>query len=215
VHATMTPSEPDHSSNIEELFREKSLTGLYFATWHAQFPWRQILPSVIITLTMAAYLWFGAPSRGEVALQVRSLASTGFQFSSAMLGFLIAGFTIFATTTKPSLFRQLLATKHEPTGHSQLKWTFLIFIHVFAHFIGFLFFTMLIITFGASAGPVETLVKALEVPGCPVGLIVASTGLLTLMWWQVYLIVLLGVFVFNVYQAVAVMIVVEDDELTN
>lgn len=74
-------------------------------------------------------------SIADTASLVHSIAGFGYSFSLSILGFLIAGFAIFATLTKPDLFIILAQIPYkkngQDTGISRLQFIFFNFLNVF------------------------------------------------------------------------------------
>lgn len=67
----------------------------------------------------------------------RTWASMGFSFSINTLGFLIAGFTIFATISKPRMMLAMMWHTNKETGLPTLKYNFFAFMQVFIAYIVF------------------------------------------------------------------------------
>ena len=63
----------------------------------------------------------------------------GFNYSITILGFLVAGFTIFATMTKVEIFIALTLTSHKAENVSHIKFIFYSFLRVFINHIMLLF----------------------------------------------------------------------------
>lgn len=203
----------DRSISTDELLREKNLWQIYIATWRARFPLLALAPSLLASFAVVVYHLSASPPLAQITQQVRSLSEFGFQLSVAMLGFLVAGFTIFATLTKPTLFRRMLETEHPDTGYSWLKWTFLLFMHVFSHFVGFLFLALAIRVFGSEGGALSFFIGRLSADVCIWKSLIASSTLVILVWWITYLLVLLGQFIHNIYQICAVIVIAEIEGL--
>ncbi|MGB0747112.1 MAG: hypothetical protein ACPGO3_00055 [Magnetospiraceae bacterium] len=138
----------------------------------------------------------------DYAAIVRSWASIGFGFSSAILGFLLAGFTVFATITKPRLFVVLAQAENELSGLSELKHVFFSFLNVFSHYLSFLTLTLLINMVGDKGG-IASKIASLVTPYVPaldesipvILFVVVGT-------WMIILVLKLKSFLWSVYQAV-------------
>ncbi|KZY29068.1 hypothetical protein A3731_26920 [Roseovarius sp. HI0049] len=141
---------------------------------------------------------------------VSAIAEIGFALTTAILGFLIAGFSIFASITRPAIFAGLAKLEHKDSGLSRLQFIFFNFLLVFIHYLTFL---------GASIFLKLTLPMAPEV----VELIRHKTGVSAvyvwsaatvlaalLLIWLTFLMMLLKSFIWNIYQAVLVVIVTGD-----
>lgn len=66
------------------------------------------------------------------------VADIGFTLTTAILGFLIAGFSIFASITRPEIVAGLAKLDHKDTGLSRLQFIFFNFLLVFIHYLAFL-----------------------------------------------------------------------------
>ena len=121
----------------DRLISEKSLFAVYrkarkvaSAPINARLAWGVF---VVMVLALAANAWFGmpvAPYRSLI-VGIREVADAGFTFTTAILGFLIAGFAIFASITKPGVFILLAKLDHKKEGVSRLQFIFFNFlIHI-------------------------------------------------------------------------------------
>lgn len=88
---------------------------------------------------------------------IRSLSELGLGFGSTILGFLIAGFTIFSTLSKPEMFLRMYDTQHPSAGISYFKVNFFAFVEVFVIYIVFLVACLIVKLFGASEGLMSSL----------------------------------------------------------
>ncbi|MGG5812221.1 hypothetical protein [Falsiroseomonas sp. CW058] len=148
---------------------------------------------------------------------VRTWAATGLAFGSAMLAFLIAGFTIFATVTDVRVFRALatLPDNSSPRGNarSQLQTIFLSFMLDFWHFIAFLLVCVVLGFLFAQGTPATALLGWLTSnhPELRSALIHFAVGLLGT--YLLLLVVITKSFVWNVYQSVLIAIALKAEEL--
>jgi hypothetical protein len=90
----------------------------------------------------------------------RSLSDAGLGFGTTILGFLIAGFTIFSTLSKPELFRRMYDAKHQQSGLSYLKVNFFTFAEVFVVYAVFLTTCLTIKILGSNHGLLSSIVKS-------------------------------------------------------
>ena len=138
------------SQKIEdELFEEKSLLAVYLKSRsYAANRLDQVIRCIAGTTfaAMAIYLWLSKSDLFGIAVKsVSSWTSLGFSYSTQILGFLVAGFTIFSTMTRTEIFIALSHANHDTLGVSQLKFIFLSFLRVFISHI-FLIFMCVAIT---------------------------------------------------------------------
>lgn len=144
---------------------------------------------------------------------VRSWVSVGATTSATILGFLIAGFTVFATVSKPKLFVTLakLQSLKNP-AESEFKLLMANFVNAFVHYLSYCSISLLV-QFGASPyGFLSVLVnnKAILEPSAKPSIAIA------LLWfyfvWTVIVLLKLKSFVWNVYGTVMLVVSVEPDE---
>jgi hypothetical protein len=155
-----------------------------------------------ILVILSIYAALSNKPVNELANEVRSLADLGFNFSISILGFLVAGFTIFATVTKPNLFIKLAKVKHTKSGLSYLKYTFFVFMYVFIAYLSFTLFCLLIKLLASPSGVISTALICLSNYPEHIDLskrILAGVGIATLGTWAFHLIILLQSFIFNIY----------------
>lgn len=88
---------------------------------------------------------------------IRSLCDAGLGFGSTILGFLIAGFTIFSTLAKPDMLAKMYATPHS-SGLSYLKVNFFAFVEVFVVYTFLLVIYLSTKIFGAVGGMISSIV---------------------------------------------------------
>lgn len=147
----------------------------------------------------------------ETASQIRSWADAGIGFGSQVLGFLIAGFTIFATLSKPQLFIDLSHAQKKGTQVSQLKFMFFNFLMVFIHYVAFLWLCVFIKLFGQEGGATTKLLSwALKNHEWGKALVL-NILFIGMGFWFVNILILLKSFVWNVYQSVILSILYEEE----
>ena len=144
---------------------------------------------------------------------VGQLADIGFALTTAILGFLIAGFSIFASITRPEIFVGLAKLDHKDTGLSRLQFIFFNFLLVFIHYLAFLAFSIAL-KLGLTLTPAPIDAVSQDVASAAMITWWSAVGLVAvLLGWLTFLIMLLKSFIWNIYQAVLVIIVVGDDIL--
>lgn len=184
--------------DAKEITKEKSLWDVYLlckritiSTFH-----------VCILLTASIFLltnsFFIEKDMSHLVSDIRNWALIGFNFAVTTLGFLIAGFTIFATLSKPDMFLQMMSVQHKKTQMPTLKYNFMAFMKVFISFITFTFIYLVIILFCQANGmigniidlfPYSTVIKELIIK---LGYCVIGTSL-------IYLVLVVKTFIFNIY----------------
>jgi hypothetical protein len=126
-----------------ELFQDKSLLAVYWqSSSYAQNTfdkWVKII-TVVVLVGLSAYLGYSKTDLFPIAVKsIASWLALGFNYSITILGFLVAGFTIFATMTKVEIFIALTRATHREQNVSHIKFIFYSFLRVFINHIMLLF----------------------------------------------------------------------------
>ena len=150
-----------YSFKDEELTSEKSLWDVYKLS-------RRILPgkfqvfTVLVTMIALGINAFVLVENEATLLKdVRKWSEFGFDFSITTLGFLIAGFTIFATLSKPKMMLAMMDHTNKETGLPTLKYNFFTFMKVFISYIAFSLIYLLVVLLGQPDGLLSNLVTFL------------------------------------------------------
>lgn len=188
----------------ESLLKEKNLWQIYRASWKipdGKFNWAVGIASLTFFSIYAVF----ATDIKAVHVMLLKLAEMGFNTAVSILGFLIAGFTIFGSLTKPKLLLTMLRFNEKKSGLSYLKYNFFTLLRTFIYFLVFAAFQLLVVTIGQRDGPISLFVKWLPElqsavgPALRISLVVSTT-----LWTAVFL--ELKSFVFNVHHFVFTMI---------
>lgn len=185
-----------------DLTKEKSLFDVYrLCRRLPRRPSRTVFESCVLAL-LVLYAAITDESTSILAERVRVWADTGFAFSVAILGFLLAGFTIFATMTRMDLAVEMAKTIHKRTGLSYLKYNFAAFLSVFIKYLAFVAAYICLRLFAAPGGLVSIVLGEItETPQLEKRIIVL-VGIVGVGFFLMHLVVTLSAFVFNVYHAV-------------
>lgn len=186
--------------NLPELTTELSLFDIYRKSRVVRpRKFNQVIMSLVI-LILAAYILLTAEAPHHIAERVRTLADLGLTLSVSILGFLIAGFTIFATITKTELFIALAAHQHK-SGLSYLKYILFAFMDVFILYITFAAYCLLIKLFCSQGGPLTVVLHVLpsEIDILSMKEWLSKLGLVITGSWLFSLILTLKAFIFNIY----------------
>jgi hypothetical protein len=120
---------------MQELSAERSLLHVYrnSGTYSEnQFDRRIRIATLVILCVASLTLILSKPDLFPIAVKsITSWLSLGFTYATTILGFLVAGFTIFSTMTRTEVFIALAQKKHDTLGVSQLKFIFFSFLRVF------------------------------------------------------------------------------------
>jgi hypothetical protein len=164
---------------------------------------------VFIYICISWYFVGGA----EVSLKyIKELCIVLIGWVMGMLGFLIAGYTIFATLTKPELSLGMMSLVDKSNGVSMLKSTHANFMKIFIWSILFLVFSLLIVVFGKPGG-VFLLLSKYYFLGFDVRLMLLFFSEAFIYCSVAYLFMLLKSFVFNIYHSVMTALAWEYDKL--
>ncbi len=186
--------------SITEMSKESTL-------WQTRLGARQIPSSpfnvwtvAIVFVVAVLYASFTRTGTPNLAQRTRELAELGFNFTIGILGFLIAGFTVFATITKEELFRSMATAPKQGTKLSTLKYNLFAFMRVFFDYLCFASICLAIKILAPIDGPIDeffTLVQAEESKA-----ILARTGYVGMVTLLVYVLIILKSFVMNIYKFV-------------
>ncbi|MCL1060770.1 hypothetical protein MK852_01225 [Shewanella benthica] len=190
-----------YNFSASELTSEKSLWDVYKLS-------RRILPSkfqVVVMLGVAFCLslnvFYFDTKTSLLLSNVRSWATMGFNFSITTLGFLIAGFTIFATISKPKMMLAMMEFVHPETGLKTLKYNFFAFMKVFIAYIFFASVYLTIMLFGQTGGLLDNLLTIIPNGDC-IKVVLIRIAYIIVGSSFVYLLLMLKSFVFNIYAIV-------------
>lgn len=186
----------------ESFTTEKNLWQIY---WKA----RRIKPSpfnVISTLLVFGFLavtTFYAPNAvATFAATVRELATFGLNATLTVLGFLVAGFTIFATVTNPNMLIAMGDIPHEDSGLSWMKHSFFVLLRTFVYFLVYAVMCFAVVYMGAKGGPISFLVSLSPYPH-EYAVCIVKVAFVLLATGQFFLLMQLKSFIYNVYSSVA------------
>jgi hypothetical protein len=188
----------------EDLLKEKNLWQIYLASCKisdSKFNWAVGIASLLF---FSIYAVLAPDVRGMHSLLLK-LAEIGFNAAISILGFLIAGFTIFGSLTKPRLLLTMLRFREKRSGLSYLKYNFFTLIRTFIYFLIFAAFQLGVIVIGQQGGPISVFVKLLPDFQPAVEPAVRMTFVASIVLWTAVLLELKS-FVFNVHHFVFTMI---------
>ena len=114
---------------------------------------------VVVTGLMLIRVFIFNSSIEIMLIEVRSWCVIGFNSSISILGFLLAGFLIFATLSKPRMLVEMMNHIHKESNLPYLKYNFFVFMRVFIFYIFFIFIYLIVILFGSHDGLYECFLK--------------------------------------------------------
>lgn len=122
------------SFDPKDLTKEKRLWDIYIASKRIPFSRFNAITTAFVFILLLANSWFTTQPVEETIELVRDLSRTGLAVALSTLGFLLAGFTIFATVTQPSLSLRMAEIAHPDSGLSYLKHNYFVFLRVFIYY---------------------------------------------------------------------------------
>ena len=186
----------------KSLTEEKSLSQIAWRCRVLPWNWFNVTVTSATAIGTVVYAACSARPHSLFADWDRLIASNGFSLGTQVLGFLIAGFTIFATLTKPSLFRRMAVKVHKQTGLTYLKYNFYAFVQVFIHYIVFTMINLLVIVLGTAKGPMSEVLDRVSTNTDGIKSFTTRCVFCLMLTWFVYALVLLKSFIFNIYHVV-------------
>jgi hypothetical protein len=154
---------------------------------------------VASALLIAAFR-FSVPT--EIILRdTRKWAEIGLSYAITTLGFLIAGYTIFATVADPKMMLAMMEHIDSETGLPTLKVNHVKFMKVLIDYIIWIFIYTLVILFGQSQGLASHLVYSLPNGGF-IRDVLSRFAYVAIGASFAYLLMMLQAYVFNIYAIV-------------
>lgn len=190
-----TPYDP------RDLTSEKDLWSVFLLS-------RKVKPSrfsLWVTLLVASALLltafrFSVPTEA-ILRDTRKWAEIGLSYAITTLGFLIAGYTIFATVADPKMMLAMMEHTDSETGLPTLKVNHIKFMKVLIDYILWIFIYILVVLFGQPEGLVSHLVSSLPNGGC-IKDVLSRFAYVTIGASFAYLLMMLQAYVFNIYAIV-------------
>lgn len=186
--------------SAKALIEEKSLLDVYVKSRRIPFNGFNFWSTVVVFALVVVQYCLLEVSLDEKLKVVRDFASLAMQVVVSVLGFLLAGFTIFATISQPDMLVAMSRHRAE-SGLSYLKNNFFIFMRVFIYYLAYTVFCLLLIIFAVKGGVVHGLVSlspiSKEICEWLVGFSYVS-----LYGGFFFLLMQLKSFIFNVYHSV-------------
>lgn len=149
-----------HSDDLsaKALTEEKSLWAVYVKARRIPFnPFNAWTTIVVVMLVTIQYCALDIPLEEKLKV-VRDFSLVAIGIVVSVLGFILAGFTIFATISQPDMLVAMSKHRHETSGLSVLKNNFFIFMRVFIYYLIYTVLCLLIIVFGVKGGVIHKLV---------------------------------------------------------
>lgn len=184
-----------------ELTKEKRLWDVYRASRRIRSNRFNVLSTLAVFLALTLHVSVSVEPLSETLQIVRSTASSALAVALSTLGFLLAGFTVFATISQPSLSLRMAEMQHPQSGLSWLKHNYFIFLRVFIYYLVFSVFCLLVVIFGHKGGLLSVLVGYSPNAGCVKFALVKASYVLIFTGYY-FLLMQLKSFIFNVHHSV-------------
>jgi hypothetical protein len=141
------------------LMDEKSLWAIYVKARRIPFSSFNFWTTFIFFILVVFQYCMLEISLDEKLKIVREFSSMALGVVVSVLGFILAGFTIFATISQPDMLVAMSKYRHEKSQLSFLKNNFFIFMRVFIYYLVYTIFCLLVIVFAVKGGLVHKLVQ--------------------------------------------------------
>lgn len=194
--------------NYSDLTKEKNLLQIYILS--RKFPKGKFNCWLLIgfLILFVIYAFLSRKNEEHILHLLFKMVDVGISFGASILGFLIAGFTVFVTMTKTEIFVEMSKVPYKKTGESYLKYNLSQFMIVFINYILYLFLCFFIFMFGQPDGFFSLLSKiAIGLFGGDLSLLIFHKLPIYICFvavgvWSMYLLILMKSFIYNIYQVV-------------
>lgn len=197
---------------LDDLLREKNLWTIYQRSRAIKFSKLNLICG-FVAFVACLIACSQAKSATALANHIASLSTASFSTGIGLLGFLLAGFSFFATVGDKRLFFRMAEIPHDDSGLSYLKYNFFTFMRVFIEYLVFTIVTLgLMVAFDKESGTRQWLATTYgksELAGLPADKAGTAIMLSALFGSLVYLLMQLKSFIFNVYHIVMTSIQLE------
>lgn len=185
----------------KDILKEKRLWDIYISSRRIPYSRFNTVTTFIIFLLLIVSAWCCNAPTGEQITTIREFAELGLILSLTTIGFLLAGFTIFASVSQPSLLASMACVRHPDSGLSYLKHNFFVFMRVFIYYLVFAALCVIIVIFGHKNGLISILVHHSPHPE-KLKFLVVNISYVALFTFYYFLIMQLKSFIFNIYHSV-------------
>lgn len=181
---------------------EESLWEIYKKS--RSIPWSSFnFLTTLLVFGVSSIATFWSPQKVELLVRsVRDMAAGGLSLTLTVLGFLVAGFTIFATVTNQNMLVAMGSMRHDKSRLSWLKHSFFVLLRTFIYYLCYAVFCFLIV-YMASPGGIASQIISLSPHPEAYRLAIAKVSFVALVTGQYFLLMQLKSFIFNIYHSVA------------
>ncbi|WP_422040644.1 hypothetical protein [Roseibium sp.] len=202
----------------KQVFRQKSLWEVYTLS-RAELP-KPIFNSAVFWISAfvlsVVFVWsigigHEVYSLSEALTLTQTVANSGFVLAVGILGFLIAGFSIFASVTKDELFITLAKIPYRKSSINRLQFVFFNFLNVFTVYVGLLAICLFSIILFSEQSPLIRLITFAAPDYQQFAVPILFLVVCSIMQWILSAILKLKSFIWNLYQTVLVTIATESE----
>jgi len=183
------------------LLEEKSLLQIYNKSRRIPFNSFNFWSTIIVVVMVAIQYCLLDISITEKLKLVREFSVMAVGITTTVLGFLLAGFTIFATISQPDMLVAMSQHREQKSGLSFLKYNFFIFMRVFIYYMAYAVFCVFILIFAIKGGVIHYLVNISPISHEIIEWLVGFSYVV-LYGGMFFLLMQLKSFIYNVYHSV-------------
>jgi hypothetical protein len=198
----MSQFTEEQSGHLNDLLKEKSLWQVYRASRRIRFSKTNVVFGVIAMIVVFCFSIRATTTPKALADQLLTFATMAFSLCISQLGFLLAGFSFFATVADREMYCRMAEKTHSKSGLSYLKYNFFVFMRVFVEYLIFAVACLAaMVSLAKGVGIREAVSEFLSDPPLLKHYIAAAVfGLFV--GCVVYLLMQLASFIFNVFHVV-------------
>lgn len=185
----------------KSLLEEKSLLQIYNKSRRIPFNSFNFWSTIIVVVMVAIQYCLLDISITEKLRLVREFSVMAVGITTTVLGFLLAGFTIFATISQPDMLVAMSQHREQRSGVSFLKYNFFIFMRVFIYYMAYAVFCIFILIFAIKGGVIHYLVNISPISHEIIEWLVGFSYVV-LYGGMFFLLMQLKSFIYNVYHSV-------------
>lgn len=183
------------------LMDEKSLWAIYVKARRIPVSSFNFWATLIVFVLVSLQYCMLEISLDDKLKIVREFSAMSIGLVVSVLGFILAGFTIFATISQPDMLVAMSRHRHEKSQLSYLKNNFFIFMRVFIYYLSYTVFCLLVIVFAVKGGLVHKVVQLSPI-SWKISEWLVGTAYVMLYTGFFFLLMQLKSFIYNVYHTV-------------
>lgn len=155
---------------------------------------------ILLVFTFSCLDYFNSRDVASLVEFTRTIALAGISSGLAVLGLLLAGFTVFATVSQPDLLLMMMMLPDKTSGLPKLKNNIYVFVRVFIILLVFTAVCFVVAWFGRKSGVMSYACQAFYAPvSCEV---IARIGFVVVVTVHAVAFLQIKSFVFNIVHSV-------------